>query len=256
MRHQQNIRYSRHLKLPEIGPEGQKKLLASRVLVIGAGGLGSPLLLYLAAGGVGTLGIVDSDRVELSNLQRQIIHETADIGHPKTESARESLLDLNPDVSVLCHQERLDESNINRLIAEYDIIADGSDNFETRFLVNDHCHALRKTLVTAAIQSFSGQLATFKSYRGTPHPCYRCLYHDIPPPGTIPTCAENGVLSSVAGIMGAWQATEIIKELLNIGESLSGYLLVLDALAASVRKIKLPRDPACICCGQAARSSA
>jgi molybdopterin/thiamine biosynthesis adenylyltransferase len=249
MNHNQEIRYSRHLCLPQVGRVGQEKLLASRVLVVGAGGLGSPLLLYLAASGVGTIGIVDDDKVELSNLQRQVLHETGDIGAMKTASAREALLDLNPDISVICHQIHLDSSNIDGIIADYDIIADGSDNFETRFLLNDRCFAAGKTLVSAAIGGFTGQLSTFKAYLGEPHPCYRCIYPEIPPEGTAPKCSEAGILGSVAGVMGTWQAIEITKELLGIGESLSGHLVIFDALNASSRKVKVRRNMGCICSG-------
>lgn len=253
MKHDQEIRYSRHISLPQIGRAGQDRLLASRVLVVGAGGLGSPLLLYLAASGVGTIGVVDSDKVELSNLQRQVLHEACDIGQPKTHSARDAMHDLNPDITVHCHQLRLDGSNIDALIAGYDLIADGSDNFETRFLINDRCFSGGKTLVSAAIQGFSGQLSTFKAHLGEPHPCYRCIYPDIPPPGTAPDCSQSGVLGSVAGVMGTWQATEVVKELLGIGESLSGSLIVFDALRAVTRKVKVRRNKGCMCCGQDAK---
>jgi molybdopterin/thiamine biosynthesis adenylyltransferase len=249
MQHNQEIRYSRHLCLPQVGREGQEKLLASRVLVVGAGGLGSPLLLYLAASGIGTIGIVDDDKVELSNLQRQVLHETGDIGVMKTVSAREALLDLNPDITVTCHQVRLDKTNIDSIIADYDIIADGSDNFETRFLLNDRCFATGKTLVSAAIGGFTGQLSTFKAYAGEPHPCYRCIYPEIPPEGTAPRCSEAGILGGVAGVMGTWQSIEIVKELLGIGESLSGYLVIFDALEATSRKVKVRRNKDCSCCG-------
>ena len=249
MNHDQEIRYSRHLSLSEIGKVGQEKLLASKVLVVGAGGLGSPLLLYLAASGVGTIGIVDDDVVELSNLQRQVLHETYDIGQKKVESARSAMLDLNPDLQVNTYPIRLDKSIIDNIIADYDIVVDGSDNFETRFLINDRCFAAKKTLVSAAIQGFSGQLATFKAYLGAPHPCYRCIYPDIPPEGTAPNCSESGVLGGVAGIMGTWQSVEVIKELLDMGESLSGSLVIFDALSATSRKVKVHRDESCKCCG-------
>ena len=249
MNHDQEIRYSRHLSLSEIGKVGQEKLLASKVLVVGAGGLGSPLLLYLAASGVGTIGIVDDDVVELSNLQRQVLHETYDIGQKKVESARSAMLDLNPDLQVNTYPIRLDKSIIDNIIADYDIVVDGSDNFETRFLINDRCFAAKKTLVSAAIQGFSGQLATFKAYLGAPHPCYRCIYPEIPPEGTAPNCSESGVLGGVAGIMGTWQSVEVIKELLDMGESLSGSLVIFDALSATSRKVKVHRDESCKCCG-------
>lgn len=249
MLHNQEIRYSRQLCLPQIGKQGQKKLLQSRVLVVGAGGLGSPLLLYLAGAGVGHIGIVDDDKVELSNLQRQIMHETGDVGVAKVHSARDALLDLNPDISVTCYPLHLDESNIDSIIADYDIIADGSDNFSTRFLINDRCFALKKPLVSAAIQGFTGQLSTFKAYLGQPHPCYRCIYPEIPPRDTAPLCSETGVLGGVAGLMGTWQSIEIIKELLGFGESLSGSLVVFDALSATSRKVKVRRNNGCGCCG-------
>ena len=245
----QEIRYSRNTTLKEISREGQEKLLNSSVLVVGAGGLGSPLLLYLAAIGIGRIGIIDDDKVDLSNLQRQIIHETNDIGCLKTESASESVYDLNPDIKVEIYNQRLTENNITEIIKKYDIIADGSDNFETRFLINDICHKEKRTLVSAAILEFSGQLYTFKSYADSCYPCYRCLYNDIPPAGTAPKCSESGVLGSVAGIMGSWQATEIIKEILGIGESLAGYFIIFDALTSESRKIKINPDPKCKCCG-------
>ena len=243
-------RYARNISLPEIGEAGQEKLLQSRVLVIGAGGLGSPLLLYLAAAGIGTLGIVDDDRVALSNLQRQIIHETTDVGRSKAASAVDALYDLNPSITLIPHDGRLEAKNAEALITNYDIIADGCDNFETRFLVNETCFKHQKTLVSAAIMGFYGQLSTFKPYLGAPHPCYQCLQPGLPHRFAMPRCSESGVLGSVAGQMGTWQATEVIKELLGIGESLSGQMLVVDALNASVRKLKLPRNSACPCCGK------
>ncbi len=250
MHHEQTVRYARHISLPEIGVKGQQRLLHSKVLVIGAGGLGSPLLLYLAAAGVGTLGVVDNDRVALSNLQRQVLFETADIGQPKVVSAEEKIHDLNPDITIIPYHDRLESSNADALIKAYDIIADGSDNFETRFLVNQRCLKQKKTLVSAAIMGFSGQLYTFKPYLGLPHPCYQCIYPELPPREATPRCSEAGILGSIAGQMGTFQATEIIKELLGIGESLSGFMIVLDALAAEVRKVKVLRDPSCPCCGQ------
>lgn len=243
-----NRRYIRQTILPGWGEEGQQKLARAKVLVIGAGGIGSPALLYLAAAGVGTLGIVDSDRVELSNLHRQILHETADINRPKVESAADALEDLNPEVTIISHAERLTQENVDTLISAYDIVLDGSDNFETRFLVNEACHRLKKTLVSAALGRFEGQLSTFKSHLGSPHPCYRCLYPELPPAGTIPPCSENGVLPPLAGILGSWASAEIIKEIIGIGDSLSGHLLLIDALSPSARKTILPRDPACPCC--------
>jgi len=249
MKNDQLIRYSRNIILPEIGEEGQKKLLAAKVLVVGAGGLGSPVLLYLAAAGVGTIGIIDDDRVELGNLQRQILHETADINQPKAESARDAIHDLNPDIKIEIFNKRLTAGNIKGIIRNYDIIADGSDNFETRFLLNDECFTAKKTLVSAAIHRFEGQLSVFKAYLGEKHPCYRCIYPEMPPPGTMPKCSEAGILGSVAGIMGAWQATEILKEITGAGESLSGWLIIFDALKSVSRKVKVKKNRECpVCC--------
>ncbi len=242
-------RYARHIILPEVGGEGQAKLLRSRVLVIGAGGLGSPLLLYLAAAGVGTLGVVDDDAVDLSNLQRQVIHSTARIGEAKVESARETLTQVNPEVRLITHQVRLTAENALELIGAYDLVADGSDNFETRFLLNDACYRAQKPLVSAALLGFEGQLSTFKAYLGGDNPCYRCIFREPPPPGLIPTCAEGGVLGTIAGAMGSIQATEAIKELLGIGESLSGSLLIYDGLTTTFRKVRVKPDPACPLCG-------
>lgn len=249
MEHDAQLRYSRNISLPEIGEEGQERLLQSRVLVIGAGGLGSPLLTYLAAAGVGTIGIVDDDRVALSNLNRQILHETADIGQLKTESAKEALHDLNPDIRIVTHPCRLDATNEDEILSGYDLVADGCDNFETRFWVNAACMRHGKTLVSAAVMGFNGQLYTFKPYLGEPHPCYQCLYPELPPADATPRCSESGVLGAVAGMMGCWQATEVIKELLGIGEGLSGFIMIFDARSATVRKVTLRRDPACPCCG-------
>lgn len=243
-------RYARHIILPEVGGEGQAKLLQSRVLVIGAGGLGSPLLLYLAAAGTGTLGVVDDDFVDLSNLQRQVIHGTGRIGAAKVESARQTLGEINPEVKLLTHQTRLNAGNALELIADYDLVADGSDNFATRFLVNDACYLAKTPLVSAALLRFEGQISTFKAYLGGADPCYRCIFPEAPPPGLIPTCAEGGVLGAVAGAMGSIQAVEVIKELLGIGESLSGSLLIYDALNTTFRKIKVRPDPECPLCGQ------
>ncbi|HTQ70861.1 MAG TPA: molybdopterin-synthase adenylyltransferase MoeB [Acidocella sp.] len=240
-------RYSRHILLRELGGTGQAKLKAAKVLVVGAGGLGSPLALYLAAAGIGTIGLVDADVVELSNLQRQVLHGTASLGQLKVESAAESLARINPLVTVVRHAERLGPENVAQLIADYDLVCDGTDNFITRFLVADACVAARKTLVSAAVLRFEGQISTFKPHAGGP--CYRCLYPEPPPEGLVPPCAEAGVLGAVTGVMGAMQATEVIKELTGIGQSLSGYLLVWDALAAEFRKIRLRKDPACPVCG-------
>jgi molybdopterin/thiamine biosynthesis adenylyltransferase len=243
-------RYARHIVLREVGGTGQAKLKAARVLVIGAGGLGSPLLLYLAAAGIGTIGVVDDDAVSLSNLQRQIAHRTADIGRPKTESAKDTIGTLNPGIAVNMHQMRLTASNALELIGGYDIVADGSDNFATRFLVNDACFLAGRTLVFAAVTEFDGQLATFKAHdRSRPYPCYRCLFPEPPPPGTAPSCSETGVLGAAAGVMGTLQALEVIKEVADIGESLAGHLLIYDALATNFRKVRLSADPACALCG-------
>jgi adenylyltransferase/sulfurtransferase len=242
-------RYARHLVLDEVGEEGQQKLLQSRVLVIGAGGLGSPLLLYLAAAGVGALGVVDNDHVDLSNLQRQIIHATESVGVPKVESARRTLAHINPEVKIETHALRLDENNAAALVGQYDLVADGSDNFATRYLLNDVCYRLKKPLIGAALSPFDGQLSTFKAYLGPPHPCYRCLFREPPPPDSVPRCETAGILGVIAGVMGTLQATEVLKELLGIGESLSGTLLVYDALRTGFHSIKLPRDPDCPTCG-------
>jgi adenylyltransferase/sulfurtransferase len=244
-------RYARHIVLAEIGGVGQAKLMQSRVLVVGAGGLGAPLLLYLAAAGVGTIGIVDDDVVDLSNLQRQVIHATGRIGQPKVESAQRAIADVNPEVALVPYHQRLDAANAMSLIAEYDVIADGSDNFETRFLLADACHLAGKTLVSAAILRFEGQLSTFKSHLGDEYPCYRCLYRAAPPPGLIPSCSEGGVLGALAGVMGSLQTTEVLKELLGIGDGLAGSLLIYDALDTNFRKIHLKRDAGCPLCGEA-----
>jgi adenylyltransferase/sulfurtransferase len=249
----QKRRYARQLVLPEIGREGQKRLLESKVLVIGAGGLGSPLLLYLAAAGVGTLGIIDGDRVDASNLQRQILFETADNGRMKTESARDALMDLNPDLHIITYPYRLDAANAEETISRYDIVADGSDNFATRFLAHDTCYILEKTLVSGAVIRLSGQLATYKAYLGAPHPCYRCFCPAEPPRDLQPSCEENGVLGAVAGVMGSLMAAEVIKELLGL-EGISGHVITYDALRAEMKKIRLPRDEACPFCSALARS--
>ncbi len=238
-------RYARHILLPEVGGVGQARLLDAKVLVIGAGGLGSPVILYLAAAGIGTIGVVDDDRVDLSNLQRQVVHATDRIGMAKGESARAAVAAINPDVRLVSHALRIDAGNALDLIAGYDVVADGSDNFPTRFLVNDACRLADKTLVSAAVLRFDGQLATFKA----PGPCYRCLYPAAPPEGEVPTCAQAGVLGAMAGIMGTLQASEVIKEVLGIGESLAGSLLIVDGLSTTFRKLKLAPDPACALCG-------
>jgi molybdopterin-synthase adenylyltransferase len=249
-------RYARHLILDEVGEAGQARLMAARVLVVGAGGLGSPILLYLAAAGVGTLGIVDDDVVDLSNLQRQIIHPTSRIGASKVESARATIAAINPEVSVECHTLRLDENNAEALVGAYDLIADGSDNFATRYLLNDVCHDLAKPLVAAALSPFEGQISTFKSHLGPPHPCYRCLFREPPPQDAVPRCVEAGILGAVAGVIGTIQATEVLKELLGIGDSLSGSLLIYDALRSDFHRVRLPRDPECPTCGRPGRNHA
>ncbi|MGB0696258.1 MAG: HesA/MoeB/ThiF family protein [Rhodospirillaceae bacterium] len=239
-------RYARHILLPEVGGTGQARLLNSKVLVIGAGGLGSPLVTYLAAAGVGTIGVVDDDRVEASNLQRQILHGTADLGRPKVDSAADRVAALNKDVTLIRHPLRLSADTAEALIAPYDVIADGSDNFATRFLVNDACHFLGKTLVSAAVLRFDGQISTFKTHSGGP--CYRCLYREPPPPGTTASCAEAGVLGAVTGLLGSYQAVEVMKELLGIGTSLSGRLQIFDCLSATSREVRLKPDPNCPLC--------
>ena len=246
---QQFERYARHLILDEVGEEGQARLMAARVLVVGAGGLGSPVLLYLAAAGIGTLGIVDDDMVDLSNLQRQIVHPTARIGAAKVESARATLAAINPEVRVEAYAQRLDAANAADMVRRYDIVADGSDNFITRYLLNDVCFAERRTLVGAALSPFEGQLSTFKAYLGPPHPCYRCLFREPPPPDLVPRCETAGILGAVAGVIGTLQATEVLKEVLGLGDSLSGTLLMYDALGAAFHRITLPRDPDCPICG-------
>ncbi len=240
-------RYSRHILLRELGGTGQARLKSARVLVVGAGGLGSPLALYLAAAGVGTIGLVDADVVELSNLQRQIMHDVANLGRAKTASGAEALARINPLVEVAQHQTRLDATNVAELVGGYDIVCDGTDNFATRFLLADACVAARKTLVSAAVLRFEGQLSTFKPHEGGP--CYRCLYPEPPPEGLVPPCSEAGVLGAVTGVMGTLQATEVIKEITGIGRSMSGWLLIWNALDAEFRKIKLKKDPACAVCG-------
>jgi adenylyltransferase/sulfurtransferase len=243
-------RYSRHILLAELGGTGQAKLKASRVLVIGAGGLGSPLVLYLAAAGIGTIGIIDDDQVELSNLQRQIAHTTGRIGAAKVASAAEAAHAINADVRIEPYPTRLTTANVADLVSRYDIVCDGTDNFATRFLVSDACVLARRTLVSAAVLRFEGQLSVFKPHEGGP--CYRCLYPEPPPPGVVPTCGEAGVLGAVTGVMGTLQATEVLKEILGIGETLSGRLLVWDALATRFRTVKLRPDPHCAACGDQA----
>jgi adenylyltransferase/sulfurtransferase len=239
-------RYARHIVLREVGGAGQARFKAARVLVVGAGGLGSPVILYLAAAGIGTLGIVDFDTVSLSNLQRQIVHKTADIGRTKTESAAEAARAVNPHVKIEAHQLRLTLDNALDLIGRYDIVADGSDNFATRFLVADACFFAKKTLVSAAVSEFSGQLATFKPHEKG-KPCYRCLFPE-PPPGTQ-SCSETGVLGAAAGVMGTLQALEILKEVAGVGEGMAGRLLIYEALETRFRNVTVRPDPACRLCG-------
>jgi adenylyltransferase/sulfurtransferase len=243
-------RYARHIVLKEVGGAGQQRLLRSKVLVVGAGGLGCPLVLYLAAAGVGTLGVVDDDVVSLSNLQRQIAHVTARIGTPKTVSAAATVAELNPDVRVIEHPVRLAPDNALDLVASYDLVADGSDNFATRYLVNDACFLARRTLVTAAIAQFDGQLATFKAYQEGDHPCYRCVFREQPPGDFDASCARDGILGALAGVMGSLQAVEVLKELLGIGSSLSGSLTMYDGLDGRFHRLSVRRDPDCPLCGQ------
>jgi adenylyltransferase/sulfurtransferase len=240
-------RYSRHIILNDVGGKGQKKLSQAKVLVIGAGGLGSPAALYLAAAGIGTLGLVDGDVVDLSNLQRQILHTTARIGVPKVESGRQTLAALNPDITIKTYQYHVSADNIMGLIADYDLVLDGSDNFSTRFMINDACFFARKTLVSGSIFRFEGQLTTIKPHEG--FPCYRCLYPEPPPAGLVPNCQEAGVLGVLAGTIGVLQAAEAIKEILKIGDTVADKLLIYDALDLKVRKVSRPRDPNCRLCG-------
>ena len=239
-------RYGRHLTLPEFGVEGQKRLKASRVLLVGAGGLGSPLGLYLAAAGVGTLGLLDFDRVDESNLQRQVLYGHSDIGRPKTEAALERLRGINPLISLVAHPVRLDAGNAMDLIADYDLVVDGSDNFPTRYLVNDACVLSGKPNVWGAISRFEGQIAVFWGDRGA---CYRCLFPEPPPPGLVPSCAEGGVLGVLPGIVGSLQANEVIKLIAGIGEPLIGRLIVFDALRMRFREIRLEKSDECAICG-------
>jgi adenylyltransferase/sulfurtransferase len=242
-------RYARHILLAEVGGTGQAKLKAARVLVVGAGGLGCPLVLYLAAAGVGTIGIVDDDRVDLSNLQRQVAHTTDRIGMPKAESAALAARAINPHVAVETHEARLSPDNVAELIAAYDIVCDGTDNFATRFLLADACVLGSRTLVSAAVLRFEGQLSVFKPHAAPSSPCYRCLFPEAPPEGMVPSCAEAGVLGAVTGVMGTMQAAETLKEIMGIGDSLSGRLLLWDALSARARTITLRADPECALCG-------
>src|SRR5215216_5001061 len=244
---EQRERYSRHFLLPEVGTEGQQKLLDAKVLLLGAGGLGSPTALYLAAAGVGMLGIVDDDVVDVSNLQRQVIHTTDRVGVPKVDSAEEQIKALNPDVEVVKYKTRLDASNIMEIIEGYDIVVDGVDNFPTRYLLNDASVRLRIPVVSAAILGFEGQLSVFAPYEG---PCYRCLFRQPPPAEMAPSCGANGVLGVLPGTMGLLQATEVIKLVVGIGDPLVGRLLIYDALAATTTELKVRRDPECPICSR------
>jgi len=246
--HEEILRYSRHLILPEVGVDGQLRLRESSVLVVGAGGLGSPVAMYLAAAGIGTLGLVDFDTVDISNLQRQVLHGTSGVGMPKVESARHRLADINPHVHLHLHELRLTSDNARQVIAQYDVVVDGSDNFPTRYLVNDACVLERKPYVYGAIFRFEGQASVFGATDG---PCYRCLFREPPPPGTVPSCAEAGVLGVLPGIIGSLQALEAIKLLLDAGNSLVGRLVLFDALKLEFRELALSRDPDCPVCGDA-----
>ncbi len=240
-------RYSRHLIIPDVGMTGQKRLKNAKVLVVGAGGLGSPALLYLAAAGVGTLGIVDFDTVDESNLQRQIIHGVSDVGKPKAQSAKESIAEINPYVTVVLHTERLDSANVMEIFAGYDLIVDGTDNFATRYLVNDACVLLHKPYVWGSIYRFDGQASVFWADYG---PCYRCLYPEPPPPGMVPSCAEGGVLGVLCASVGSIQVNEAIKLITGIGDPLAGRLMIYDALEMSYRTVRVNKDPECAVCGK------
>ena len=248
---QDRERYARHLLIPEVGEEGQQKLLASKVLVIGAGGLGSPTAFYLAAAGIGTLGIIDDDVVDRSNLQRQILHTDMRVGQAKTDSAKATLSALNPSIEIRTHSQRLTEDNVAEIFGQYQVIVDGSDNFQTRYLVNDACVELNLANVHGSIYRFEGQVSVFwpgyPKHRG---PCYRCLFPEPPPPELAPSCAEAGVLGVLPGVIGTLQAVETIKLLLGIGEPLVGRLLTYDALSASFMELRQKPDPNCACCGE------
>jgi adenylyltransferase/sulfurtransferase len=245
-------RYSRHILLREVGATGQARLRAASVLVVGAGGLGSPLALYLAAAGIGRLGLVDDDRLELSNLQRQVAHDTLRLGRNKAESLAETLRRLNPEVTLEVHPRRMDAAAARALLPRYDLVCDGTDNFATRFLLGDACHLLARPLVSAAVLRFEGQLSVFKSHAGPHFPCHRCLHPAPPPDGLVPSCSEAGVLGAVTGVLGTLQATEVLKEILGIGDSMAGRLLLWDALDARFTSITLKRDPGCPLCGPGA----
>jgi adenylyltransferase/sulfurtransferase len=240
-------RYARHIVLREVGGPGQAALKRARVLVVGAGGLGAPVLMYLAAAGVGTLGVVDDDAVSLSNLQRQIIHATPDVGRPKVDSAAARIAALNPHVSVETHPVRITAANALELIAGYDLVADGSDNFATRYLVSDACYFARKPLVSAALGMFDGSLTTIRAHEtdaaGRPNPTYRCLFPDPPPPGTVPSCEEVGILGALAGVLGSMVALEVLREIVGFGEGLVGRLLMIDARAMRFETLRYGRDP-------------
>jgi molybdopterin/thiamine biosynthesis adenylyltransferase len=238
-------RYSRHIIMKDVGSRGQRKLMQSKALIIGAGGLGSPAAVYLALAGVGTIGLVDFDVVELSNLQRQILHHTPDVGRPKLESARDNLKAYNPDVNVVLHEVRLESENAMDIISQYDLVVNGADNFATRYLVNDACYLLKKPLVDGSILIFDGQATVFMPGEG----CYRCLFPSPPPPGMVPNCAEAGVLGALTGLVGSIQATEALKIFLGIGQSLSSRLVIIDALDMTFREVKLKRNPECPLCG-------
>lgn len=248
-------RYKRHLVLRDIGGQGQQKLKAAKVLLVGAGGLGSPLAVYLAAAGVGTIGLVDDDIVSLSNLQRQILHDTAHVGMPKVDSGKEAIGRLNPHVAVETHRVRMSAENALDLIAGYDIVCDGSDNFATRYLVSDACYLAKKTLVFGAVGPFDGYVTAFKPHErepgGKPYPTYRCLFPEAPPPGTVANCSEVGVLGAVVGVIGTLQAVEVLKEITGAGESLAGRLLIYDALGARFESVKITWDPANALSGEA-----
>ncbi len=243
-------RYSRQILLPEVGGKGQRKIAAAKVFLVGAGGLGSPAALYLTAAGVGTIGIIDNDEVDLSNLQRQILHDTARVGRSKAASAQETLARMNPEVTVVPYVARLSAENIAGFMGDYDIILDGSDNFATRFLVNDAAYFAKKTLISGSIFRFEGQVVTIKPHDPSgAKPCYRCLYAEPPPEGMVPSCQEAGVLGVLAGTIGVLQAAEALKEILGIGESLAGRLILYDALEMTFRTLKVPKNPTCPLCG-------
>jgi molybdopterin/thiamine biosynthesis adenylyltransferase/molybdopterin converting factor small subunit len=242
---EQVTRYSRHIIMPQVGSAGQRTIMGSKVLIVGAGGLGSPVAVYLALAGVGTIGIVDFDVVDLSNLQRQILHQNDDVGRPKVVSARETLNRYNPDVNVVTHEQPLTSDNALDIIARYDIVVNGADNFPARYLVNDACVFLKKPLIDGSILLFDGQATVYLPGKG----CYRCLFPSPPPPGLVPSCAEAGVLGALCGLVGSVQASETLKLILGIGEPLNGRLLLIDALAMELRTLKIRRDPDCVVCG-------